>query len=144
MNSYVIDASIVIQRFIQDIHSNQVKILFNGLKQSDELVVPEFCLLECSNIFWKHARFNGMPLSIIEFNIDDLIQLPLTIYSVTDLLKHGVQIGLRHQLATYDSIYIALAKKLKYPLITDDNKQSIAALAEGVIVKPITDFGGIT
>jgi len=47
---------------------------------------------------------------------------------------------LKHQLAIYDSIYIALAEKLNYPLITVDQKQAKASQAEGVTLKNIADF----
>jgi predicted nucleic acid-binding protein len=47
---------------------------------------------------------------------------------------------LKHKLALYDSIYIALAEQLKYPLVTDDSKQAEAARAEGIILKLLTDF----
>ncbi len=142
MSKYILDTSIVIQRFIQDIHSGEVKILFNQLTQSDEFIVPEFCLLECSNVFWKHVRFHGMPQLIAESHIDDLNRLPITIYLVTDFIKDALQIGLNHQLATYDSIYIVLAKRLNYPLITDDEKQAKVARLEGILLKSIMDFNG--
>lgn len=52
----------------------------------------------------------------------------------------ALQIGLVHQLAIYDSIYIALAEQFNCPLITADVKQEAAAKAIGVTIKPITDF----
>jgi len=39
----------------------------------------------------------------------------------------------------YDSVYIVMGQTLNLPLITADQKQACAA-AEGVTVKPITDF----
>jgi predicted nucleic acid-binding protein len=47
---------------------------------------------------------------------------------------------LTHQLAIYDSAYVALAKRSGYSLITIDLPQQRAAAAESVILKPITDF----
>jgi len=40
----------------------------------------------------------------------------------------------------YDSIYVALAKNFNVPLITVDQPQIRAAAAEGITLKPITDF----
>ena len=57
-----------------------------------------------------------------------------------DLLVRGIQIGLKYQLAVYDSIYIALAEKLSLPLITVDVRQEAAAKDSGITLKPITDF----
>lgn len=42
--------------------------------------------------------------------------------------------------AIYDSIYIALAEKLNYPLITVDQRQAKASQSEGVTLKDIADF----
>lgn len=49
-------------------------------------------------------------------------------------------LGLKHNLARYDSLYIALALRSKQVFVTLDMKQATAAAAEGVSVKPITDF----
>lgn len=81
-----------------------------------------------------------MPQSQAELLVADLIALPLTVIKGQDLLKRSLQIGLKHQLAIYDSVYIALAEQLSYPLITVDDRQERAARAEGVTVKAITDF----
>jgi len=70
----------------------------------------------------------------------DLIGLPLTLQPVIALLERSLEIGLAHQLAVYDSLYIALAERLALPLITADTKQEAAARAVGVTLKPITDF----
>jgi len=43
-------------------------------------------------------------------------------------------------LAIYNSLYIALALRSKQVFVTLDVKQRTAAAAEGVTVKPITDF----
>jgi predicted nucleic acid-binding protein len=56
---YVVDANIVIQRFIVEQDTPQVKVLFDQMLSGTELIVPEFCRLECSNVLWKQVRFQG-------------------------------------------------------------------------------------
>lgn len=85
-------------------------------------------------------RFQGLSLSDAELLVEDLIDLPITVQDVTALLKSGLQIGVKHQLAIYDSVYVAMAKHFNIPLITDDIKQGQVAVSEGVILKAITDF----
>lgn len=141
MTAYVVDASIVIQRLIMDTHTSAVKMLFEGLADSkDELWVPEFCLLECANVLWKQVRFSGLPDDQALRLIRDLVVLPLHVTPVSDLFASALQIGLEHELAMYDSVYIALAAHLGYPLITVDTKQEQAASASGVIITPIANF----
>jgi predicted nucleic acid-binding protein len=140
MNRYIVDASVTIQFFIVEPHTEHARALFQGLTEEDEVIVPEFCLLECTNILWKKVRFQGMSEATANALVDDLIALPVTVVGSGDYLKRGLAIGLKHQLALYDSIYIALAEGLGYPLVTDDTKQAAAAQAEGITLKPLTDF----
>lgn len=140
MSRYIVDTSIIVQALTVDKHTAHVKALFRGLTSADELIIPEFCLLECTNVLWKHVRFQGLSLSDAELLVEDLVDLPLTVQDVTELFKSGLQIGVKHQLAIYDSIYVAMAKHFNIPLITDDIKQGQVAVAEGVTLKAITDF----
>ena len=78
MSSYIVDTSIVVQRLIRDTHTEQTKRLFKGLGDSDELMIPEFCLLECTNVLWKQVRFQGMPAATARSLVKDLLQLPLS------------------------------------------------------------------
>jgi predicted nucleic acid-binding protein len=55
-------------------------------------------------------------------------------------LHTALRIGLTYQLAIYDSAYVALAKRSQFPLITLDQPQQRAAVAEGVTLKALTDF----
>jgi predicted nucleic acid-binding protein len=140
MTSYVIDASVVIQHFIPDAYTANADVLFDELGETLTLHVPEFCLLECTNVLWKQVRFQNLTQDEAENLLNDLTGLPLTTIQVADLLKRSLEIGLAHQLAVYDSLYLALAEQLGYPLITADTKQETAARAIGVTLKPITDF----
>jgi predicted nucleic acid-binding protein len=56
------------------------------------------------------------------------------------MLNRAMEVGLRQQLAVYDAVYITLAQKTGYPLISTDQLQQKAAINEGVVLKPITDF----
>ncbi len=70
----------------------------------------------------------------------ELLRLPFQVELVSHLLPDALEIGLAYQLAVYDSLYIALAQYLELPLITVDDRQSVAATARGVVVKPVGDF----
>ena len=61
MSRYIVDTSIVIQRLIVETHTPHVIELFRSVISVGELIVPEFCLIECANVLWKHVRFQGMP-----------------------------------------------------------------------------------
>lgn len=72
--------------------------------------------------------------------LKNLKKLPLIQVPMRSHLNVALVIGAKHQLAIYDSLYVALAMKSLYPLITLDIPQSRVATAENVILKPLTDF----
>lgn len=140
MSDFILDASILVQHFVADAHTAHVDALFDMVDDSVTIHVPEFCLLECVNVLWKEVRFNNVLPEVAAEHVTDLQALVLTVVSVTHLLPRALEIGVKHQLAVYDSVYIALAEQLGFALITDDSRQSEAAVKEGITLKPITDF----
>jgi predicted nucleic acid-binding protein len=138
--SYVVDTSVVMQYLLTETYTPQAIVLVERLHQDVQLYIPEFCLLECANVFWKQVRFQGMPKTEAEVLLCELLVLPFQMTPVSNLLPRALQIGLSHELAIYDSLYIALAESLNCPLITLDLKQASAAVASNIVTKPITDF----
>ncbi len=140
LTHYIVDTSIVIQHLLSDVHTTYAEALFEGLGETVMIHVPEFCFVECTNVLWKRVRFHGLSETTAEGLAENLLALPVTVVPTSGVLKRSLQIGLKHQLAVYDALYIALAETLTLPLITDDQRQAKAAHAEGVLLKPITDF----
>jgi predicted nucleic acid-binding protein len=140
LNDYVVDASIVIQHLITDRYTPNVDALFEQLNQDVRLHAPEFCVVECTNILWKNVRRSTLPQDRALDLATDVANLQITFANINESLQSALEIGLRQGLAVYDSVYIALARALNCPLITDDEKQAKAASSEGVRVKPVTDF----
>jgi predicted nucleic acid-binding protein len=140
MIHYVVDASVVIQHFIPDTFTSNADALFDEIGKTLDIHIPEFCLLECTNVLWKQVRFKNLTLAEAKGSIQDLLMLPIDVEPAPLLLQRALEIGLQHQLAVYDSAYIALAERLSYPFITVDNRQEQAAHAIGVTLKLITDF----
>jgi len=60
MIHYVVDASVVIQHFIPDTYTSNADALFGEVTKTLEIHIPEFCLLECTNVLWKQIRFNNL------------------------------------------------------------------------------------
>lgn len=132
MASYIVDASVIIEYLITGPHTLQVQAFFEGITSTDRLIIPEFALLECTNVIWKHSRFNSMPVNDAEKLIIVLQTLKLKRVPVKRLLSQSLEIGLKNALAIYDSAYIALAVHYGYPLVTLDQPQLRAARAENV------------
>jgi predicted nucleic acid-binding protein len=143
---YVLDANVLIQAYVLEEYTRRVQTLLQALVETDtdEFNIPEFCLLECTNVLWKHVRLHGMPVETAQRSITEMRFLPLMVHKATDLLPRAFDIGLLPNLAIYDAIYIALAEQLRCPLITADVKQANVAASIGVTIKPITDFPEFT
>jgi predicted nucleic-acid-binding protein len=60
-DAYIVDARVLIQYFLTETNTPQVRVLIGGLARGDRLYVPEFGLLECVNILWRNVRFQGLP-----------------------------------------------------------------------------------
>jgi predicted nucleic acid-binding protein len=140
MANYVVDASIVIEYLITGPYTPHAQAFFSQIEDDDKLDVPEFCLLECTNVIWKQARFGNMSGEIAGELLTELRKLKLRRAPMKRLLDETLTIALDNKIAVYDASYIALAKRSAYPLISIDRQQIRAALAEGVSVIPLTDF----
>ncbi|WP_211176235.1 hypothetical protein [Brasilonema sp. UFV-L1] len=60
MAAYVVDASVVIQYAIAQAQTAAARCLVARMYGEDTLHIPEFCLLECTNVLWKQVRFHGL------------------------------------------------------------------------------------
>jgi predicted nucleic acid-binding protein len=141
MDGYIVDTSIIGQRIILDVHTAHVRTLINdAAARSVGIYTPEFSRLELINIIWKHVRRQTISARDGEILIRDIKRLPLQLISSRQYEVAAFRIGVAHDFAVYDAVHIAIAQRLRLPLITADGKQSAAAVAEGVILKPIIDF----
>jgi len=141
MLRYVVDTSVIMHSLIEDMYSRQAdSLLALPLDTDTQLFVPEFCIAECVNVVWKHVRLFGMGRELGDSILDKIDELPVEIFLFQPFLRDAYSIGLAHNLAIYDSIYIALARDMNCPLITVDARQAAAAQAEQIVLKSITDF----
>ncbi len=122
MTDYVIDTSIVIDYLIESDHTPYVRAFFEQIEESDRIAIPEFCLLECTNVIWKHVRFGAVSREDSGYLVQALYKLRLWRTPMKQLLDRALEIGLNNGLAVYDSAYIAIAMNYGYPLLTLDVK----------------------
>ena len=101
---YVVDTSVVIQRFVADTYTEEANVLLAGMELGDLLYIPEFCLIESTNVIWKRARFQGLPQTEADYLISQLLALPFQIVSVSNLLPRALRLGLSHELYMIRSI----------------------------------------
>lgn len=79
--TYVIDTSVLAQSFLDEDKTPHVVALLKHLFVTPEfeLFVPEFCLVECTNILWKKGLYAGISFDDAEKSLKALSALPLKI-----------------------------------------------------------------
>ena len=104
----------------------------------DYLLLPHsvpLVIKEVANAIWK-AKYRGV-ISSSSANkkfsaLLSLAKINIVLHDQSELIEEAYKISLRNNITIYDSIYIALAKKLKAERITMDQNQYNIALKEGV------------
>jgi predicted nucleic acid-binding protein len=84
--------------------------------------VPDLFFIECTNILWKHVQHFGYAADKASADVTDLAALKLERYSTYELFTAALDIALNYRLTAYDACYVALAHRLKIPLLTADDK----------------------
>ena len=139
---YVVDASVAIKLFIKEPFSDQAEALF-GILEADppgQLYVPDLFFIECTNILWKHIKRFGYPEDKAREDLAALNALSLHSFATTDLMEDALSIAVYHDITAYDGCYVALAKQLKIPVISADEKL-VRKMAETVhAVQRLGDF----
>ncbi len=147
VQSFIVDTSVLIQGFVRERDSARVRTLLRSTIEPEPtatIYVPEFCIVECANILWKRVVLYSRPVAEAEQGLGNLLTFPLVVRLSAEFLPRALAIGITHQLAIYDSVYLAFAERLDCPLITDDERQARGDHAVGVTLKPITDFPEFT
>lgn len=138
----IIDTSALVQAVVDDADTVHAKEFLHEafIERRYEVIVPDFCLLECANVLWQRVRRHGEPPEKVAKLLQDLLDFEFSIYASIDFATEALRLGIQHQLAVYDSIYLAMCLQLNTPLITVDQRQANAATTLGIPLKPLTDF----
>ena len=99
----------------------------------------EMLLTETANVIWKNvrvyenlSRVDGEKLlSALELLVDKGV---ITIEENRKYLRRAFELSVEHNIAIYDSLFIAQAQKLNATLVTCDEKQGKVAEKMGITV----------
>lgn len=121
---YVLDASVGIQLFIQEVHTPIVRSLFVkfATEPDVELHVPDLFFIECANILLKYTRRFNRPLENSLADLHDLQQLMIKSTPTFVLATDALTLAEVKNLSAYDACYAVLAQRLKIPLLTADKR----------------------
>lgn len=101
---------------LEDTWTRHANVFFSRIDPTtDSLFIPEFCLMEYTNVIWKAVRRDAISQTTASRTLLYLRRLPLKRARVKGKLPDALAIGINHRLAIYDAVYIALAKQYTSP-----------------------------
>ncbi len=119
MTPHVVDASVVIKWFVDEIHAEAARRL-----QEDqyELSAPDLLWPECGNILWRKVRRGELTPEEARLIWGGLEQQPITTFLSRLILELALEVAFDVSRKVYDSCYLALAMLLDCQLVTADQK----------------------
>ena len=90
----------------------------------------DIALAESLNAVWKHAKIHrDLKIEDVKSTVQDLTTIydRIKILSARELSEEAIEIALTQNIAIYDSLYIAAARKLKATIYTADRKLHTAS-----------------
>ena len=133
MTQFVIDASVAAKWFLpasgEPLAVEALRLLAGYADGRFRFAVPDLFWAECGNILWKAVRQGRWTRSAAEEAIMALKGRSLPTTSSLDLLEEAFSIAATFDRTVYDSLYVALAVRLKADLVTADARLANALAA---------------
>jgi len=84
------------------------------------LAAPDLLRVEVLSVIRRHVAFGKLNTRQANHAVEDLVDLPITLYPTTPLLRRCWE--LHSNVTAYDACYVALAEALDVELLTSDAK----------------------
>jgi predicted nucleic acid-binding protein len=117
MIRHVVDASVVVKWFVDEVHAEAARRL---LADEYAFSAPDLLWPECGNILWKKVQRGELTTQEARLIREGLELQPLHIAPCRLLLEPALEIALDTGRTVYDSCYLALAMLTESPLVTAD------------------------
>jgi len=134
--SLVLDASVTIAWCFEADATPYTEQILGRLEEGEQAWVPALWKLEVVNALLKAKRQGRVTVERAKEFLGELLDLAIEIDNEC-LVKADneiFQLGLEHQLSSYDAAYLELAQPRKLPRATEDNNLVLAAKARAVFL----------
>ena len=123
---YVVDASVAVKWVVTE---DDTLVAMQLVTSGDELIAPDFVMIETANILWKKVRRKQID-TIQATTALTTVRLPFSRFVASaGLLERAVAIAFKLDHPVYDCLYLALADSEDAVLITADHR--LVAVAAG-------------
>jgi predicted nucleic acid-binding protein len=127
MTQYVVDASVVIKWFIDEVHAEAARRL---QAEHYDLLAPYLLWPESGNILWKKVRRGELTTAESRLIWGGLERQPITIFPSNLVIEPALEVAFDTDRTIYDSCYLALAMLVDCQLVTADQRL-FSALQDG-------------
>ena len=134
--SLVLDASVTMAWCFEADATPYTEQILERMEQGEDAWVPALWKLEVVNALLKAKRRGRVTVERAKEFLGELRGLAIQVDNEC-LVKADseiFQLGLEHQLSSYDAAYLELAQRRNLPLATDDNNLALAAKAKAVLL----------
>jgi len=126
VKAWVVDASVAAKWLLpaagEDFVPAANRLLDLHVRREVQLLAPAFIWAEIGNILWKAIRGNRIAQSHAEDSLAQFRDLELKVVPSEDLMARALEIATTFDRTFYDSLYVALALRVKGELITADER----------------------
>ena len=123
MTSLIVDASVVAKRLVLETDTDKAKALFADWEQGAlDILAPAILPAEIANMLWKRTRRALLSTAVAETLFRNFNAFHIPVWPTDDLLEPALALALRNGHSAYDGLYVALAIKTGWNLITADER----------------------
>ncbi len=123
MTSLIVDASVVAKRLVLEPDTDKAKLLFANWESGElEILAPAILPAEVANMLWRRERRALLPAAVVEELFHEFNAFHVPLWPIEDLSELALTLALRNGHSAYDGLYVALAIKTGWDLITADER----------------------
>ena len=130
MTAYVVDASVAAEYLLR----TQLGLTITNTLEGEDLLAPELLDVEVLSVLRRAVLTKKLKEERAQAALDDLLAWPIERIPHSSLLSQAWQY--RHQISTYDAMYVAIAHIHEIPLLTADGPLSRAP-GLGIVIQNI-------
>lgn len=117
MTGFVVDASVALKWMVEEEGSMAAVALLDQPLHAPDLLIPE-----CVNALWKKVRRAEVDAAEIQLFGRAILTMEVTLHATRTLAVRALQLAVDLDHPGYDCFYLALAERLKVPLVTADRR----------------------
>jgi len=130
VSAFIVDASVVVKWFVPEVHTDAARRL---LTLPHEYFAPDLLFAETANTIWNKTRRGELTAEHSRQLVEDIGRIAVETVPCRVLAIDGHELATATGRTVYDSLYLALAIRLKTRMLTADER-----LAAGVTAHPMT------